>query len=100
MLAWDRAARGEHGGAHNPHRDLETGRLTCKLESNPKPDNIRLEVHRPNLGSSDYGTSAQAGPRRLQKAATAGDAQASDLLHRLSPGLPRSAAGLGLPANR
>jgi len=87
MLAWDKAVRGEHGGAREgagrkpavvaeaPPHDPETGGI--------KSDNIRLESTLSGKPSSDYGTSAQAGLRRLEKAASAGDGNAADLLRRV-----------------
>ncbi len=87
MLAWDKAVRGEHGGARDgagrkpaiaddaPPHDPDTGEI--------KPDNIRLENTPVAKPSSDYGTSAQAGLRRLEKAASAGDGNAADLLRRV-----------------
>ncbi len=68
LLAFDREMQREPGGANNPCRDPETGRLT------PKPlnvDNIHGEdSQRPT------GNSAQAGLRRLRKAADGGDERA------------------------
>jgi len=83
MLAWDKAVRGEHGGNRNP-----TGRNqhTPEPEAVPdvvKPDIIRLDQGAASKSSSDYGTSAQAGIRRLEKAASAGDGNAADLLRRV-----------------
>ncbi len=83
MLAWDKAVRGEHGGNRNP-----TGRNqhTPEPESGAvevKPDNILLDLAPASKPSSDYGTSAQAGLRRLEKAASSGDRNAADLLHRV-----------------
>ncbi len=83
MLAWDKAVRGEHGGNRNP-----TGRNqhTPEPESGAvevKPDNILLDLAPASKPSSDYGTSAQAGLRRLEKAASDGDGNAADLLRRV-----------------
>jgi len=77
VLAWDTVTRGEHGGAREG-----AGR---KAQSFPeiKPDNIRLENTPPRQASSDYGTSAQSGLRRLEKSAASGDVAASALLHRV-----------------
>ncbi len=80
MLAWDKAVRGEHGGNRNP-----TGRNqhTPEPESAPnmvKLDNIQLDQDK---GIAPTGTSAQAGLRRLEKAASAGDGNAADLLCQL-----------------
>jgi hypothetical protein len=83
MLAWDRAVRGEHGGAREgagrkaasqelPPHDPETGEI--------KSDNVTLEK-----GQVDRrgGNSSQQGLRRLEKAADAGDGNAVDLLRRV-----------------
>lgn len=83
ILAWDKAVRGEHGGNRNP-----TGRNqhTPEPEAVPdvvKLDNIQLDHGAASKPSSDYGTSAQAGLRRLEKAASAGDGNAADLLRRV-----------------
>ncbi len=84
MLAWDKAVRGEHGGAREgagrkpavaaevPDHDPETGEI--------KLDNIQLEKP---VSDAPTGTSAQAGLRRLEKAASAGDGNAADLLRRV-----------------
>jgi len=84
MLAWDKAVRGEHGGAREgagrkpavvadtqPH-DSETGEI--------KFNNVKLEREPSN---APMGNSAQAGLRRLEKAASAGDGNAADLLRRV-----------------
>jgi hypothetical protein len=85
MLAWDRAVRGEHGGAHNP-----TG--TNQHTKEVKPDNILLDQKARKKAAVDYGTSTDAGLRRLDKAAARGDAKAADML---APGvLQHPAAGL------
>jgi len=88
MLAWDKAVRGEHGGARERAgrkpavaaevltHDPETGEI--------KAGNIRLENTPAAKLSSDYGTSAQAGLRRLEKAASSGDGNAADLLRRVA----------------
>jgi hypothetical protein len=73
LLAFDREIRGECGGAHNPNRDPATGRLA---PASLKLYNIQLEDKPPT------GTSAQAGIRRLDKAAQAGDEKAADMLRR------------------
>lgn len=83
MLAWDRAVRGEHGGAHNPNRDPQTGRFVSKPVECLKSDNVRLEDAAKKLGTLDYGNSAQAGLRRLEKAASSGDQTAAALLRRV-----------------
>lgn len=82
VLAWDKAVRGEHGGSRN-----STGRNQHTLEPEVaadvvKADNIRLDlqVRKP---PSDYGNSAQSGLRRLEKAASASDGNAADLLRRV-----------------
>lgn len=87
ILAWDKAVRGEHGGAREgagrkpavaaeaPDHDAETGEI--------KPDIVRLENAPTAKPSSEYGNSAQAGLRRLEKAASAGDGNAADLLRRV-----------------
>ncbi len=76
--------RGEHGGAREgagrkpavaaevPDHDPETGEI--------KLDNIQLEKP---VSDAPTGTSAQAGLRRLEKAASAGDGNAADLLRRV-----------------
>jgi len=83
MLAWDKAVRGEHGGAREgagrkpavaadaPPHDPETGEIKGYI--------IPLEKQ----VSKGTGTSAQLGLRRLEKAATAGDGNAADLLRRV-----------------
>lgn len=86
MLAWDKAVRGEHGGAREgagrkpavaadaPPHDQETGEIKADIVSlENKPDRVR---------PTDYGNSAQAGLRRLEKAASVGDGNAADLLRR------------------
>jgi hypothetical protein len=77
MLAWDQAIRGDHGGSHNPNRDPETGRLTAPTLN---VDNIHVED---NGTVRPTGTSAEAGLRRLDKAAQGGDEKAAALLHRV-----------------
>lgn len=85
MLAWDRARRGEHGGLREgagrpPSKLLEPPREPPEI----KPDNIRLEGSDPPRSRPlDYGTSVDAGLRRLDKAAQAGDARAAELLRRV-----------------
>lgn len=89
MLAWDKAMRGEHGGAREgagrkpavatPEHDPETGEI--------KLDNIQLEKP---VSDAPTGTSAQAGLRRLEKAASAGDAprHAEQGVSALNPPVP------------
>jgi len=74
MLAWDTVIRGEHGGAREG-----AGR---KTQGSPfiKTDNVSLDK---GDRSSDHGNSAQAGLRRLEKAASAGDGNAATLLRRV-----------------
>ncbi len=80
-------ALGEHGGAREgagrkpavaadaPPHDPETGEIKADIVSlENKPDRVR---------PTDYGNSAQAGLRRLEKAASAGDGNAADLLRRV-----------------
>lgn len=81
MLAWDKAVRGEHGGAREgagrksasaeiPLHDPETGEI--------KSDNVTLDK-----SERQGGNSQQQGLRRLEKAASAGDGNAADLLRRV-----------------
>jgi len=80
MLAWDKAVRGEHGGNRNP-----TGRNQHTPEPEAVPDVVKLDNIQldQSKGASPTGTSAQAGLRRLEKAASAGDGNAADLLRRV-----------------
>lgn len=72
MLAWDQTTRGTHGRTNAP-RDPDTGQFK------PELDNIQDRFD----GSAPTGTSAQAGIRRLEKAAADGDGNAMDLLQRV-----------------
>jgi hypothetical protein len=65
-LAWDRAIRESPG---NPNRDATTGRM-----ASPSDDNIHNRIERPDRPT---GTSADAGLRRLDKAAQRGDQKAA-----------------------
>ncbi len=80
MLAWDKAVRGEHGGNHNP-----TGRNQHTPEPESTSDVVKLNNIQLDQGKgvAPTGTSAQAGIRRLEKAASAGDGNAADLLRRV-----------------
>jgi hypothetical protein len=83
MLAWDKAVRGEHGGAREgagrkpavaadvPAHDPDTGEINVS--------NIHVE----KTPDRPAGTTAQAGLRRLDNAARAGDNNAADLLRRV-----------------
>ncbi len=83
MLAWDVAVRGEHGGAREgagrkpavaadaPPHDPETGEINVS------------NIHVDKVPDRPAGTTAQAGLRRLEKAASAGDGNAADLLRRV-----------------
>ena len=81
MLAWDRAVRGEHGGAHNPQGI--GGKSGKKAPDIVKSDVIRLDKAVGKKGNSDYGTSAQSGLRRLERAASAGNPNAAEALRRV-----------------
>ncbi len=81
MLAWDQAVRGEHGGNRNPSGINQ--HAPPKQPAEVKPDNILLDQKPQKSANSDYGTSTQAGLRRLEKAATAGDPNASAALRRV-----------------
>jgi len=61
------------GGANNPNRDPETGRLLPK-DTTLNVDNVNVEAERPT------GNSAAAGLRRLQKEASAEDHNGSGVL--------------------
>jgi hypothetical protein len=63
LLVFDRETRGEHGRA-NASRDPDTGPLTAE---EPKADNVLPR----EAAALAYGNSAQAGLRRLDKAAQA-----------------------------
>jgi hypothetical protein len=77
MLAWDQAVRGEHGGAHNPEG---IGGKSGKQADIVNVDNIHVD----NKGTvRPAGTSTDAGLRRLDKAAQAGDEKAADMLRRV-----------------
>ena len=76
MLAWDRVVRGEHGGAREG-----AGRKPLETPKTINVDNIHVE--RMDRTVRPDGTSAQAGLRRLEKAASAGDPTAADLLRRV-----------------
>jgi len=65
MLVWDTVTRGEHGGAHNP---LGLGGPSRKSA----PDSVKLYNIQLDTSIAPKGTSAQAGLRRLEKAASAG----------------------------
>lgn len=78
MLAWDKAVRGEHGGNRNP---------TGRNQHTPEPDAVADLVKCDNITldqpERQGGTSQQQGLRRLEKAASAGDGNAADLLRRV-----------------
>ncbi len=79
MLAWDRATRGEHGGAHNP-RGLG-GKSGKTVDDIVNVDDMHVDNKHSTVRPT--GTSAQAGLRRLEKAAEAGDGNAVDMLRRV-----------------
>ncbi len=70
--------RGEHGGNRNP---------TGRNQHTPEPDAVADVVKSDNITLDQTerqgGTSQQQGLRRLEKAATAGDGNAADLLRRV-----------------
>lgn len=71
--------RGEHGGNRNP-----TGRNQHTTEPQGVPDMVKVSnIHVDHMPERPAGTTAQAGLRRLEKAASAGDGNAADLLHRV-----------------
>ncbi len=79
MLAWDKAVRGEHGGNRNP-----TGRNQHTPEPDAVADVVNVSnIHVDHIPERPAGTTAQAGLRRLEKAASAGDGNAADLLRRV-----------------
>jgi hypothetical protein len=88
QLAWDRAVRGEHGGAHNPEG---IGGKSGKQPIIVNVDNVNVD----NGGTvRPTGNSADAGLRRLDKAAQAGDEKAADMLRRvLDPNDPMTVNG-------
>jgi hypothetical protein len=72
LLEFDREMQRRDGGANNPH-----GRAG-------KPDgNTLYNIQGGNSAAAPTGTSAQAGIRRLRKAAEEGDQQASELLSKV-----------------
>jgi len=86
VLAWDKAVRGEHGGAREgagrkpasaevPAHDPETREI--------KTDNVSLEYGAKRVRPADYGNSAQSGLRRLEKAASSGEGNAAGFLRRV-----------------
>ena len=76
---WDRATRGDHGGAHNP---TGLGGKSGKTEADIVNDD-NVNVDNPPGTIRPTGNSSQAGLRRLEKAASAGDGNAADLLRRI-----------------
>lgn len=79
MLAWDKAVRGEHGGNRNP-----AGRNQHTPEPAAAADVVNVSnIHVDHIPERPAGTTAQAGIRRLEKAASAGDGNAADLLRRV-----------------
>ncbi len=70
LLAFDREMQGGHGGAHNP---LGIGGRAGKTA----PDIVNVDNINVDNPERPTGTSAQAGIRRLRKAAEAGDEAAS-----------------------
>lgn len=86
MLAWDKAVRGEHGGAREgagrkatvvagaPPHDPETGEINV--------DNVNVDKKQGGT-IRPTGNTAQQGLRRLEKAASVGDGNAADLLRRV-----------------
>jgi hypothetical protein len=79
MLAWDRAVRGEHGGAREGAGRPPKNSLASR-PINFKSDNVTLEKHSDRKG----GNSQQQGIRRLERAATSGNQKASDLLQKVT----------------
>ena len=75
MLAWDKAIRGEHGGNRNP-----TGRNQHTAEPELTPDLVKRDNVTLDHSERQGGNSQQQGLRRLEKAASAGDGNAADLL--------------------
>ena len=86
MLAWDKAIRGEHGGAREG-----AGRKPAITTDAPphNPETGEINVDNVNVDKEQGGTirptgnTAQQGLRRLEKAASAGDGNAADLLRRV-----------------
>jgi hypothetical protein len=70
LALWDAQTQRGTGGANNPNRDPETGRL---MSSALNVDNIHVEDKAPPRPT---GTAQQAGLRRLRKAAEEGDSRA------------------------
>ena len=93
LLAFDRETRRNDGGANNPNRDEATGRLIPRTEDDILTvDIIHGEVDK--AVARPTGTSSQAGLRRLEKAAEAGDGNAADMLRRvLDPNDPMTVNG-------
>jgi hypothetical protein len=79
LLEFDQAIRGEHGGAHNPHG--------LGGKSGKTADDIVnvYDIHVDNNSGTvrPSGISAQAGLRRIEKAAEAGDGNAAEMLRRV-----------------
>ena len=73
LLAFDREMQGGHGGAHNP---LGIGGRAGKAA----PEFVNLDNVKLDKVDAPTGNTAQAGIRRLRKAADAGDETASHLL--------------------
>jgi hypothetical protein len=77
-LHWDRAVRGDHGGAHNP-----TGINQHSEADQVNVDNVNVD----QMGTvRPVGNSAQAGLRRLDRAAQAGNEQAATMLAKVLDG--------------
>lgn len=78
MLAWANAITADHGGAHNPEG---IGGKSGKQPAIVKINNIKLDNK--SRTQAAPGTSSKQGLRRLDKAASKGDAKAADLLSRV-----------------
>jgi len=78
MLAWDKAVRGEHGGNRNPAGRNQHSPEPEAVSDMVKSDNVTLDQ-----AERQGGNSQQQGLRRLEKAASAGDGNAADLLRRV-----------------
>jgi hypothetical protein len=84
LLEFDRAIRGEHGGAHNPHGlGGKSGKTADDIVNvdNVNVDNVNVDLNGGTVRPD--GNSAQHGLRRLERAAEGGDGNAAEMLRRV-----------------
>jgi hypothetical protein len=87
LLAFDREMRGNHGGNHggipNPEGRNQHSPARGQSSERFKADNVSLEPPQSRERNSSYGNSSQAGLRRLERAANAGNGYAAEMLRRV-----------------